>query len=30
VALPKKKKGFAGFLDTVKLKFGHPREKAVK
>ncbi len=23
----KKKKGFAGFLDTVKLKFGHPRGK---
>ncbi|HEY5231920.1 MAG TPA: FHA domain-containing protein [Verrucomicrobiae bacterium] len=24
---PKKKKGFAGFLDTVKLKFSHPRGK---
>jgi hypothetical protein len=30
VAQPKKKRGLAGFLDTVKLKFGFPREKAGK
>jgi pSer/pThr/pTyr-binding forkhead associated (FHA) protein len=31
IAAPKKKKtGFAGFLDTVKLKFGYPRPKAEK
>lgn len=26
-AQPKRKTGFAGFLDTVKLKFSHPRRK---
>jgi hypothetical protein len=30
VAQPKKKKGFAAFLDTVKLKFGYSREKMGK
>jgi FHA domain-containing protein len=30
IAQPKKKKGFSSFLDTVKLKFGFPREKAGK
>jgi len=29
-AQPKKKKTFAGFLDTVKLKFTHPRGKTGK
>ena len=29
-AQPKKKIGFAGFLDTVKLKFGYSRERARK
>jgi len=30
VEQPKKKKGFAGFMDTVKLKFGFSREKIQK
>jgi hypothetical protein len=30
VEQPKKKKGFAGFMDTVKLKFGFSREKTQK
>jgi len=29
-AQPKKKKGFVGFLDTVRLKFGYSREKVEK
>jgi len=30
IAQPKKKKGLAGFLDTVRLKFGYSREKVQK
>jgi len=30
IAQPKKKKGLAGFLDTVRLKFGYFREKVQK
>ena len=30
IVQPKKKKGLAGFLDTVKLKFGFSREKVEK